>query len=547
MPLPSWYPFHTWENWAGDAVLADMIIDASIVNNIQTALTTKIAETFNVKFYGAIGDGVADDTVALQAALTAAQAAGGTVYIPIGTYNYTAILTVTGAHGVSVVGDGPQSILQAVDPTLSALDFENCTDGIVRDFTILCTTSTGRVGSFNSAGLVFGACTNMVAERITVDGVSDAGIVVTSSSNFIQKSSNVRVHNCHIRNTGADGIHITNGSFRVWVTDNDAINTGDDSFSAIGYTAAGGQLTDIWIEGNNSDSSQGGGVGVEGVKNGTVSRNHVTLSQYAGIRVQSNAGPGTMSCDSVIVEGNILDRVKQNTDGVGGLWIAAGNGDITGVLIRGNTVRDTGADRGIYVQGSNGYLVRTPLIEANRIDNTGGAATNAYYFDGCEHTVAQNNVSHKSNGYGIYIGPASTGGLVLIGNATFYPDQNGSTPGADGIHIDASATVTFPLILGNYLVRGGNTMQRSIGISGITEAVIVANHGDFKAEAWTGYPQRQTLDHRLIMDDHAPTVGTWQRGDIVLNLSPTVGGPVGWVCTTAGTPGTWKQFGLISG
>ena len=42
-----------------------------------------------------------------------------------------------------------------------------------------------------------------------------------------------------------------------------------------------------------------------------------------------------------------------------------------------------------------------------------------------------------------------------------------------------------------------------------------------------------------------PTTGTYKVGDIVYNSVPTAGGYVGWVCVTAGTPGTWKGFGAI--
>jgi hypothetical protein len=42
-----------------------------------------------------------------------------------------------------------------------------------------------------------------------------------------------------------------------------------------------------------------------------------------------------------------------------------------------------------------------------------------------------------------------------------------------------------------------------------------------------------------------PTTGTWERGDIIWNKEPSAGGKVGWVCVTAGTPGTWKAFGVI--
>ena len=44
----------------------------------------------------------------------------------------------------------------------------------------------------------------------------------------------------------------------------------------------------------------------------------------------------------------------------------------------------------------------------------------------------------------------------------------------------------------------------------------------------------------------APTTGTWALGDVVYSLEPAPGGFIGWVCTFAGTPGTWKNFGAIS-
>jgi hypothetical protein len=44
----------------------------------------------------------------------------------------------------------------------------------------------------------------------------------------------------------------------------------------------------------------------------------------------------------------------------------------------------------------------------------------------------------------------------------------------------------------------------------------------------------------------APTTGTAARGDIVWHRSPVAAGNVAWICTTAGTPGTWKSFGSIA-
>lgn len=44
----------------------------------------------------------------------------------------------------------------------------------------------------------------------------------------------------------------------------------------------------------------------------------------------------------------------------------------------------------------------------------------------------------------------------------------------------------------------------------------------------------------------APTSMTWRVGDITWNKEPSTGEYVGWICTVAGTPGTWKGFGAIA-
>ena len=43
----------------------------------------------------------------------------------------------------------------------------------------------------------------------------------------------------------------------------------------------------------------------------------------------------------------------------------------------------------------------------------------------------------------------------------------------------------------------------------------------------------------------APSTGTWLRGQRVWNKEPSAEGYVGWVCTSGGSPGTWKGFGAI--
>jgi hypothetical protein len=60
-----------------------------------------------------------------------------------------------------------------------------------------------------------------------------------------------------------------------------------------------------------------------------------------------------------------------------------------------------------------------------------------------------------------------------------------------------------------------------------------------------------TLGGRIIgYGTAAPGSGRYEIGDIIINTAPTAGGGgspyIGWVCTTQGSPGTWKTFGAIS-
>lgn len=52
----------------------------------------------------------------------------------------------------------------------------------------------------------------------------------------------------------------------------------------------------------------------------------------------------------------------------------------------------------------------------------------------------------------------------------------------------------------------------------------------------------------------APTSGTYNQGDKIWNSSPTEAGTagskyvtLGWVCTSAGSPGTWKEMRTLTG
>lgn len=79
-------------------------------NYDYNTLKTRIENSgiYNVKDYGAVGDGVTDDTTAFQNALDALASTGGCLYVPAGTYLITTTLQYTkkGYQGITIFGDG---------------------------------------------------------------------------------------------------------------------------------------------------------------------------------------------------------------------------------------------------------------------------------------------------------------------------------------------------------------------------------------------------------------------------------------------------------
>jgi Pectate lyase superfamily protein len=150
-------------------------------NNIADMLT--LISAFNVKNTayagGAKGDNSTDDTAAIQAALNAANSAGGgRVYLPAGTYKLT---TVTVYNNTALIGDGPQaSVLSCTGtPTAVVITDTSATGCVFRDFQINVNQVNGSV----SHGL---------------DLVSASGKPVTLH----------RVDNVFVYYAGKDGIHL---------------------------------------------------------------------------------------------------------------------------------------------------------------------------------------------------------------------------------------------------------------------------------------------------------------------------------------------------
>ena len=76
---------------------------------------SKMRDVVSVRDFGAVGDGVANDTVAIQAAINAVGSSGGTVYFPAGTYLISGIEMLY--QGQRLVGDGKYRTVLKMSPS----------------------------------------------------------------------------------------------------------------------------------------------------------------------------------------------------------------------------------------------------------------------------------------------------------------------------------------------------------------------------------------------------------------------------------------------
>jgi hypothetical protein len=85
-----------------------------------------------------------------------------------------------------------------------------------------------------------------------------------------------------------------------------------------------------------------------------------------------------------------------------------------------------------------------------------------------------------------------------------------------------------------------------IFIAGVTNPLRLKSFSlytkDKKTSIWTSF---EDVEMGRNLATAPPTSGTWKTGKRIGNALPTPGAYEGWVCTSGGTPGTWKGFGLI--
>lgn len=240
----------TWDNIGGSVVASDLAQDlaapsgSSLVGFLQSGtgavartVQSKLRDMVNVKDFGAVGDGVADDTAAIQAAIDAVNI-GGTVYLFGGVFKTTQELLIT--KTISIVGEDCR-LGNIVNPTLSksCIYASSTTDGAAINVKG-CVATLRNFNVYNNGGAVIvdGVRASLVNNSLkiydmliegfhtairctegfyniiqnTSTAFCDTGVRIDYCYNFYISALKVRANNTPVYDSGTYGIRLLNGS-----------------------------------------------------------------------------------------------------------------------------------------------------------------------------------------------------------------------------------------------------------------------------------------------------------------------------------------------
>jgi hypothetical protein len=387
----------------------------------QINATTNFA--VNVKNFGAAGDGSTDDTVAIQAAITAAgaQPFGGTVYFPDGQYKVSSTLTVARA-GVCLSGasrDSVQLVRSSAFGPLVAFTTGTVSilDGVGINQMRLIDNGTN-----NASGTAI-LCDNVsrfTASDITIFGGTN-GLVMKATSNAQISDIYMYMQNVAAASTGRYGVQITNTAIagaptafgsNIYLT-NVAIYGGDNTGATysnlddclrveavdglwvtgcyfggaavadfhVAHTNATYTCGDIFCVNNMMDICRGNGVLIDGTQlcqqmlfDGIVSCTNVGVAGKDGIYI---AGP----IDRVVFRGSIYGWKGAGLHFGTTAGIVCSNVNVSGMNITGNL------GFGVQIETNSG-LNQVSVTGNNLAGNTAGSlkdfssSTTLKYLDG---------------------------------------------------------------------------------------------------------------------------------------------------------------------
>lgn len=566
------------------------------------------ASGYNVRAFGATGDGVTDDTVAVHKAFDCVRANKGAVYFPVGTYRVTSGYTQsTGGTDIHIRGDvrsttgGASYIkLDSTDPasffysstatynTLQVTDMSFSCNQFVQDrafFKIGGNTwqfftrvnfeaverpivwldgaywqsSAYRDVQFRNSGTFHSEATTLIGTLLVLDNINHELTVPVNTEKIVCNFTGVR--RIEATNFLLEGTSPGAGWTIVKLSD------GDFTAADLGYSLA--TFNGFWIEfvGSTYDYSvvqKRGLVVINSTNTAAIYANSKyrleenAILELNGASLADSADPSTVfemdnsDCSVVInnsgvrnpnqlVQQRIYYRDCYKILATNSTWMSRFSNSAAELLYAYN---GTPFDPALISSGAfGGSFFR------NETDATYGRKLSLYpssnTFDAFIRATSFNSFSVGDEFFFKIRAklPTFTGTAIQIN-----PSRNGATIATNtfdsATYSGQIVTLTCPFRLTAAATSVGLNFG-TVSVTSMTDPVEIYHleiyrGGVFTNTYRTGYPSNVQFYATA-----APVNGTWAAGDRAINSAPAIGQPKSWVCTVAGTPGTWVSEGNL--
>lgn len=292
-----------------------------------------------------------DETAALQTRFDQLRP-GDTIRLDRRTYSHAGVIRVA-VPGVRIEGNG--ATLAATNAPASALQID--APGVsVADVTLTAPTDGPRLTGLEQHKLVVSG-DGVSLTDVTIDGSAAAGVFVDGAHDF-------RLTRVTVRDTLADGIHMTDGATNGRLDNPRTERTGDDGVAVVSYgtdaPCAGITITAPVVAGTR----WGRGISVVGGRDVSVRDLTVSGTSGAGLYVASEGAPYfTDSVAGVRVTGGTITGANTDPSVIhGAVLVYSGNAgrSVSDVSISGLTIAATppGAERNV------GVIARPGTVDA---------------------------------------------------------------------------------------------------------------------------------------------------------------------------------------
>jgi hypothetical protein len=443
------------------------------------AINLKLAETVSVKDFGAVGDGVTDDTASIQAAI---DSGAKTIYIPIGTYLISSSLyQYSNGYGLNIFGENKLgSVLSASASLAEPVIFLGNANGhgnyraVLSNFAINGSTLAGNHGVVLNEGGT-SSIDNLYIATCDI-GIFGPGMIGSNIRNC-EMSTNLTHISLTLKTSG-----VPSGNTDTAVTANAiALHTNVNTIDKVWMT---GGTKGIYLEGGLTIVT---GCTFQSV--GTSAANNIIDMVDANEAYDYGGGP--------LIQGNWFE---------GGIYkFAISAYNTRAVRIRDNFISGNGAstEGGILLSGA-----REAICEGNSIRGTFTAAptearvTNAsiYIMNNCgwQYKVGQNYITVSTNDpyfesevlpdrkkefYPLAAASVGTGtGVTTLLNTYNVTSVTRASTGVyrvsfDGFNIDDPTTILYAIVLtgsinASYRVSAQPSIYTEITFTDITGAVV---------------------------------------------------------------------------